>query len=154
RERGKPSERTAVREVLPPKVSITAPAGSGRRLARAEMEVKAAAESVGEHPVTALRLLVDGRPYQGQAGLKQVPSPRLGKVEASWAVELSPGKHRLSVQADSAVSQGTSDEVEVVYVAESRPPVELPALYVLAIGVSAYPGDLKLNYAAHDAEAV
>jgi WD40 repeat protein len=154
RERGKPSARTAVREVLPPKVSITAPAGSGRRLTRAEMEVKAAAESVGEHPVTALRLLVDGRPYQGQAGLKQVSSPRLGKVEESWAVELSPGKHRLAVQADSAVSRAVSDEVEVVYVEEARPQVELPALYVLAIGVSAYPGDLRLNYAARDAEAV
>jgi WD40 repeat protein len=154
RERGKPSQRTEVREVLPPKVAITAPSGSGLRLDRAEVEVKATAESVGEHPVTGLRLLVDGRPYQGQAGLKRVASPRLGKVEESWAVELSPGRHRLSVQADSAVSQAVSDEVEIVYVEESRPQVELPRLYVLAVGVSDYPGDLKLNYAARDAQAI
>jgi WD40 repeat protein len=152
--RGKASQRTEVREVLPPRVTITAPAGSGLRLDRAKVEVRAAAESVGEHPVTALRLLVDGRPYQGQAGLKRVASPQLGKVEESWAVELSPGRHRLAVQADSAVSQATSDEVEVVYVEESRREVELPRLYVLAIGVSDYPGDLKLNYAAKDAQAI
>lgn len=32
--------------------------------------------------------------------------------------------------------------------------VELPNLYVLAIGISAYPGNLKLDYAAKDAQAI
>ena len=154
RERGKTSQRTEVRAVLPPRVAITSPAGTGLRLDRATLEVRATAEGVGGHPVTALRLLLDGRPYQGQAGLRQIASPRPGKVEEVWAVELSPGKHRLAVQADSAVSQAVSDEVEVVYVEEARPEPELPGLYVLAVGVSAYPGDLKLHYAARDAEAI
>jgi WD40 repeat protein len=154
RERGKASERAEVGKVLPPRVAITAPEKSGLRLTKPELEVRARATSVGEHPVTALRLLLDGRPYQGQSGFKKVPELRLGAVEETWAVQLVPGRHRLSVQADSAVSQGTSEEVEVLYVEEARPEVELPRLYVLAIGVSDYPGDLKLNYAAKDAQAV
>jgi WD40 repeat protein len=153
RERGRASERTEVGKVLPPRVAITAPDKAGLKLSRQGLEVRARATSVGEHPVTALRLLVDGRPYQGQAA-KKVAVPRLGAVEEAWTVQLTPGRHRLAVQADSAVSQGTSDEVEVTYVEEARPDVELPRLYVLAVGVSDYPGDLKLNYAAKDAQAV
>src|SRR5207244_2776608 len=66
--RGKKSERTEVAKVLPPKVAITAPARSGVRVPRAEVRVRAVASSVGGHPVTALRLLLDGRPYKGLAG--------------------------------------------------------------------------------------
>ena len=70
----------------------------------------------------------------------------------AWTVDLEPGTHTLAVQADSAKSQGLSEPVEVIYAPEEA--VELPSLYVLAVGVSAYPGDLRLHYAAQDAEAV
>jgi WD40 repeat protein len=153
-ERGRASERTEVGKVLPPRVAITAPDKAGLKLSTPGLEVRARATSVGEYPVTALRLLVDGRPYQGQAGVKRLAEPRRGAVEEAWAVQLTPGRHRLAAQADSAVSQGTSEEVEVAYVEESRPELDLPRLYVLAVGVSAYPGDLRLNYAAKDAQAV
>lgn len=150
----KTNGRTEVSKVLPPKVAITSPAKNGLRLTKAELEVQATATSVGNHPVTSLRLLLDGRPYQGQAGIKKMEEPTVGEARASWTVQLSPGKHRLVVQADSAVSQGLSEEVEVNYVGESDPEIELPGLYILAIGVSDYPGDLKLNYAAKDAQAI
>jgi WD40 repeat protein len=152
--RGKSGERTEVRKVLPPKVTITSPQRSGQRLPKAELQVEARAESVGDHPVLTLRLLLDGRTYEGEAAVQRIAAPKLGEVRKSWTVMLTPGKHRLAVQAKSAVSQGNSDEVEVIYAGEERPEVELPALYVLAVGISAYSGDLKLNYAAHDAEAV
>jgi WD40 repeat protein len=153
-ERGKSSSRTEVSRVLPPRVAITSPARSGQRVPKSDVEVRATAQSVGDHPVTALRLLLDGRPYEGQNGIKHVANPRLGEVSESWTVTLGPGRHRLAVQADSAVSKGESEGVEVIYIEEAQPDVELPSLYVLAVGVAAYPGDLKLNYAARDAQAI
>ena len=126
---------------------------SGTRITAPQLEVKAIAMSRGEHPVTALRLLLDGRPYRGQGGVAAVASPRPGEVRQSWTVALEPGEHTIVVQAESKVSQALSPPVAVTY--KSEEPVDVrPNLYVLAIGISAYPGDLRLNYAAHDAEAI
>jgi len=154
-ERGKNTERTEVARVLPPKVVITAPKQSGQPLATDTVQVKATATSAGQHPVTGFRLLLDGRPYQGQAAIKLIASPKLGEVTESWTVQLALGKHKLQVLADSAVSQGLSEVVEVIYQGEVEPEVERPTMYVLAVGIAAYPDNaLKLNYAANDAEAV
>ncbi len=148
------------------KVALTAPEKSGLLLTRPQLEVKATASSVGDHPVTALRLLVDGRPYQGEGGVRKIAEPKLGKVEDSWTVKLDPGKHTRAVQAESAASQAVSEAVEVFgegtrwlgKTSETLPDKtdasELPSLYVLSVGISAYKGDLKLNCAAKDAEAL
>jgi hypothetical protein len=144
--------RTGVDKVLPPQVAIRSPARS-TRLARGqvELEVEAVARSVGAEPVLGLRLLLDGRPYQGEAGARKVARPQVGLVKASWSVRVPAGRHSLMVQAESAVSKSLSAAVEVVSpVADPGP----PALYILAVGVSAYPGRLKLNYAAADAQAL
>ena len=62
-------------------------------------------------------------------------------------MELAPGKHLLAVQAESAVSTGTSPYVEVTNTGGGA----APNLYVLAVGIDAYPGNLALHYAAKDA---
>ncbi len=180
--RGRMTVKTDASQVLPPQVRIIAvgragdvnpprrdgssAAGSGEEKtlggltspARLEVgssiEVRATATSVGNHPVTALRLLLDGRPYQGLKGVQTIADSKPGEVSRSWTVELEPGKHKLKVLADSAVSQGASEEVEVIYIGGDADPVRLPNLYVVAIGITEYPGDLKLNYAAKDAEAL
>jgi WD40 repeat protein len=138
-------------QVLPPTVAITTPT-TGARADRETVEVKARARSSGKHPVTALRLLLNGRPYLGTKGLRPVERPKLGEVEGAWTVALPPGKHVLAVQAESAVSKGLSAPVEVVREGDGKQ--GLPSLYVVAVGVSAYPGKLRLNYAASDAEAI
>src|SRR5262249_55721297 len=102
------------------------------------------------HPVKALRLIVDGRPYLGERGIRTIDAPRLGQVEATWSVELPPGKHTLRVQAESAVSKGVSGPLDVVRTGKP----ELPSLYIFAAGISAYPGRMRLRYAASDAEAI
>jgi uncharacterized caspase-like protein len=115
--------------------------------------VRVIARSRGENPVTSLRLLLNSRPYHGQAGVRAIDEPKLGEVRSTWAdVELKPGLNTLVVQADSPVSQGLSDPIEVTY--EPQEQVQLPALYVLAVGITEYPGDLRLHYAAKDAEAI
>ncbi|MGA8348088.1 MAG: caspase family protein [Isosphaeraceae bacterium] len=142
-----------VKEVLPPLVAITSPDSNGARLDKPELEVRAVAKAQPGHPVTAFRLLLDGRPYLGEAGRKPVGKDRASakEVRESWTVRLEPGKHLLAVIAESAVSNGRSEEREVLY-EEQR--AERPRLFVLAVGVSKYPGPLRLNYAAADARSL
>ena len=106
-----------VKEVLPPLVVITSPDHSGVRLDDPELTVRATAVAQPGHPVTALRLLLDGRPYNGDQGRKEVPSDAAGgrQKHESWQVRLDPGRHRLAVVAESDVSNGQSDEIEVIY---------------------------------------
>jgi WD40 repeat protein len=158
RERNRPSEPVTVAEVLPPTITITTPDRSPLVVDKPELEVCASAKGTPRYPVTVLRLLLDGRPYEGQKGIKNLvrarPGESQGDIGESWHVTLTPGTHRLAVQAGSAVSKAVSDEVEVTFGKALAPAQELPALYVLAMGVSAYPDKLKLKYAAKDAAAL
>jgi Tol biopolymer transport system component len=153
-ERGKDEKLREVAEVLPPQVRIMSP-DKARTVRDASLEVRARATSTGAYPVTAMQLMLDGRPLSAGGGVFRAAPPKLGDVEASWSVALSPGKHRIAVRADSAVSSAHSEEIEVNYVVlDAAEQSRRPTLYVLAIGISDYPGDLKLNYAANDAGAV
>jgi WD40 repeat protein len=141
-----------VLSVLPPVVRVTSPSGLGNvQVGQRRFEVKAAARSVGQHPVTKLQLLVDGRPYGGSAGAKLIAKPPLGEVQLSWQIDVPPGVHLLSVLAENAVSRSVAPAVEVTVAGKSA---GLPNLYVLAVGIDDYPGDLKLRYAAGDADAI
>ncbi len=132
---------TGLGDVLPPAVTVTA----AQAAAADPVPVRAAASGSAKNPIVALRLLVDGRPFQGAAGVKRFD--KLQKAEAEWSVPLGPGAHTLAVLAESAVSKGMSRPVVVRRPGEEAP----PNLYVLAVGVSEYPGKMKLNYAASDA---
>jgi WD40 repeat protein len=151
RGRGRSTRRHEVAKVLPPVVAITTPT-PGSRLRTAQLQVKATAASPGGHPITRLRLLVNGRPHGGE----RRPAGRAGTASADWTVSLTPGRHRLTVQADSTVSQGLSDEVLVSYTGgEREPDTRLPDLYILAVGVTRYKDEkLRLNYATGDAQKI
>jgi Caspase domain len=133
---------------LPPKVAITIPANAKLALSTDTLEVHAVATSFGAYPVTALRLLLDGRPVP--KGLETFPNPRLGEARGSWTVALPPGRHRLIVQANSEVSNGLSEPVDVARTCGGAEPAR-GTLYVLAIGINDYPDKLKLDCAAPDA---
>src|SRR5262249_47813614 len=125
-----------IEQVLPPTVAITAPAGRGVISPdTTQVEGKTGARSAGKNPAAALRLLVDGRPYQGQAGVRTRAKPALGEVQETWTAELTPGKHTLNVLAESAVSKALSPPVEVDCAVKDK--AERPNLYILAAGVSA-----------------
>jgi WD40 repeat protein len=156
----------SVEQVLPPEVRITVPSEGPIEVSQPELRVTATAHSRSRYPVTGLRLLLDGRPYEGRKGVFVIASDQRPEpaqtVQHEWTVELAPGRHTLAVQAETAASKGLSSTIEVVYrvpqvatgdplrraAEESRP----PDLYVLAIGISEYPGSLRLKYAAKDAQ--
>jgi WD40 repeat protein len=151
----RPRARVDVARALPPRVRLVAPT-SGREVADGKLEVRAEAHSRGDYPVTAFHLLLDGRPYQGLKAVVRVATPKPGKAEAVWKVELEPGRHTLKVLADTALVRGVpSQEVTVRYVGGAAARVELPRLFVLAIGISRHKDrTLDLDYAAGDARAM
>ncbi len=147
--RGRQTEATEVADVLPPRVTLTAPGLKEPVVHEAMLEVSATAQGVGKHPVKSLQLLLDGRPYEGNKTLRVYDGVKPAEtVRATWPVQLTPGEHTLRVLARSAVSMGLSDDLEVAY----AQPVPRPTLYVLAAGIDAYKDrNLKLQCAVNDA---
>lgn len=161
---GKKATPIKVEEVLPPLAKILSPMVGQAIPADKPFKVRAVAQSAGNRPVTAMRLLVDGRPLGEVVRVAPVNAMNPGDFQQEWEIQLPPGRHQIAVQAESAVSKGVSPPIEINAAAERslvpmmEPSVEasvdLPSLYVLAIGISDYEGDLKLNYAARDAEVL
>jgi WD40 repeat protein len=134
----------SIADAIPPEVTLTDLAEDGVVIDKDKFVVKATAAA--KIPINSMRLLVDGRPFQGAAGVKRFAKPG-ENAEASWEVPLLPGPHTFAVIADTGLSKGMSRVARVVR--SGTPPK--PNLYVLAVGISAYPGDMKLHYAASDA---
>lgn len=147
------SQLIDVGKVLPPKAHILSPR-TGANFKTMQIDVQTVAQSSGAHPVTSLRLLLDGRPYGGDQNVRTIRVPRLGEVRESWLVELPPGVHQLAVLASSAVSQGKSEEVSVTYTPSGDKVDPQGTLYLLAIGINAYPGDNRLYCAVPDARSI
>ena len=155
--RGVHSQATEVAQILPPKAAITSPK-AGARLDKPALTVEATATGAAGNPVTSLRLMLDGRPYGGDDGLKKIPVAT-GEAHVSWHVDLPPGSHRLAVQATGNASIGLSDEVEVLFTPAGHDPdkdaVAAGSLYVLAVGINDYPKeDMRLQCAAPDARLI
>jgi WD40 repeat protein len=138
----------SVADVLPPEVTLEGYGETEVRVETDKVVVKGKATSP-KHPITAMRLLVDGRPFMGTAGVKKFPGDQK-EAEASWEVSLAPGNHTFAVIADTPVSKGMS-KIGLAF----RPgEVPKPDLYVLAMGVSDYANINKLRYCATDAEKI
>jgi hypothetical protein len=138
RERNEKSPVIRVADVLPAEVKITQPTATRVEQTESTFTIRAAAEPTNNQPLTAMQLLIDGRPV-GPA--RPVPAPPDGKsaarVEEEWNVELPPGTYSVAVKAEAAHSYALSDPVEVTRPAgegESR-----PRLFVLSVGAA--PGD-------------
>lgn len=154
KDRGKPTQHVEIGQVLPPTVTIVSPQQSVLEVKDAKVVVKAVAESAGPQPITSMQLMLDGRPYEGQRGIRALRPEEKSRAEKEWTVELTPGTHFLSVVALTPASKATSDLLEVSYRPAVAPPPSdtRPGLYVLAVGIDAYPGDLRLACAANDAK--
>ena len=150
---GRRSAQTEVAEILPPRVTITAPGTSKAQVQSKSLNVEAAARNVGANPVTGMRLLLDDRPVPD--GIKTFPSPVLGEVRARWTIEIPPGNHRLTVQASSAVSKGLSEPLDVVGAGDDSKATG--RLYLLVVGINDYlylGNRFKLDSAAPDARSI
>ena len=123
---------------------------------KGRLNVEAAATGAAGNPVASLRLMLDGRPYGGDDGLKKFHPAAPGNANAAWDVDVPPGSHRLAVQATGTASVGVSDELEVTFTPAGQKPDTVGAgnLYVLAVGINDYPGKLQLQCAVPDARLI
>jgi WD40 repeat protein len=148
---GKLVELGSVADVLPPEVTLDGFGDTEVKVEKDTLTIKATAKSA-KQPITSMRLLINGRPFQKAAGavaeVRKFAKPDQ-TAEATWEVPLDPGTHTVAVIADTGVSRGMSRLG--VAVRSGDPPK--PSLYLLAMGVSQYAAGVNpLNFCATDAE--
>src|SRR5260370_18884667 len=71
KERNQTSPQVKIEDVLPPQVEITSPK-HGAQLMKPEVIVEATAKGDARHPVREMKLLLDGRSYEGTRGVKNI----------------------------------------------------------------------------------
>lgn len=153
---GSESRLVDIRHSLPPKVTLKTEVLNADEGA---IQIDASAVPVAGDSIRSLRLLVDGRPgpeTHDRDALAPSPAPENvggdSGSRVSWKVVLLPGKHQISVKAESDKSIGVSDP-ESVEISPLRALV--PRLFVLSIGVSANQRpDLRRPLAAADSQAI
>jgi WD40 repeat protein len=107
-----------------------------------------------EQPIKSLRLLVDGRPLPDRQAYETLPAGQeKASHEATWTIELPPGRHKLAVLARSKDdTPSASNTVEVVSPAAEK---DRPVVRLVAVGVSRYARVKPDLEAAHrDAEQI
>jgi hypothetical protein len=144
-ETGRKPPMASVREKLPPVVTIVSPA-DGAEVTDPSVNIRYSVRS--QEPVTALKVLVDGRPVAEEGAGKPV------KESGEITVMILQRDCDISVIAQNRLSTSEPATIHLRWkgaVAGGQFEIK-PKLYVLAVGVSAYQdADLRLDLAAKDA---
>lgn len=148
-ERGRATRPLVVAGSLPPSVSIRA---SRDATTSATWRVEVAAKRQGSEPVGRLRLLVDGRPAaERMIDLGGAAGDSPAETHETFRTELSHGSHRVAAVAETPLSYGLSEPIDLQVAGPATP----RRLFVLSIGVSTYNEPAaRLKYAASDARRV
>lgn len=144
-EEGRKFTEPRVRESLPPVVEILAPA-DGAAVDAPQVRLRYALRS--PDPITALKVLVDGRPAGGAGA--EAPFSETGEL----TIAIPPRDCEVSLIAQNRNAAGEPATVRLRWKgAAAAAAFEIrPKLYVLAVGVSAYQDEsLRLDLAAKDA---
>jgi WD40 repeat protein len=153
---GSRSAMPVLARLLPPVVTIISPAQDSA-VRSANVSVRIAIRSPSGEPVTAIHTYVDGRPVPGSRGLEVVGSaPLLGSGEqiVDVPLQIPPRDCIVAISAETRLSIAEPVPVRLHWVAPS-PPVQMPQLYVLAVGVGSYANAaFKLDLPAKDAKDV
>jgi WD40 repeat protein len=131
RERNEQSQIVRVAEVLPAEVRILEPDQPMIEPAEPKLAIRATAEPVSGHPITSMRLIVNGRPYGPPRNMNAANSTA-SKIEQSWDVDLPPGKTTIAVKAESAKSYALSPTIEATRPMDSG--AQRPRLFILSAG--------------------
>jgi WD40 repeat protein len=151
---GRTGDPTDVSRVLPPTVEIASPTEARLDVSQPRVEIRAVATPRRDEPIVGMRLLLDGRPYQGRQGQRNIVRDRAGAgpVRQSWTVELTPGVHQIAVKAETVNSSAVSRPLTVGFAPDQ---VELPSLYVLVVGLSEHEdARQRLRFGAKDAKTL
>ncbi len=150
-------EQSSVAQVLPPKVQWIQP---GMRVIESqEASIQIKAEVFSDRPLTAVKVLVNGRNRAaGERGLdlggeRSASEEQLdGHVDRE--VPLNPGRNTISIFASHADAGATSEEYIVLHKMEEAEQAQAD-LYMVSIGISQYGQErLNLEFADDDARAM
>ena len=140
----------SVAELLPPVITILSPPGE-TTVSDPQVTIGYALRAPSGEPVTAIRVLADGRPWRrfDQKPIRVEGDEYVGSIQVTIPrrdVEIS-----LIAENDQAVSDPST--VSFNWVGQrSEQLAHMPKLYVLAVGISEYANPrLKLSFAATDA---
>jgi len=142
-------EVKAVDNLLPPVVSIIGPA-DGATVDSSSITFRYTLRTPVDAPVTALRVMIDGRPISTGRGLTIVPKDR---GVQTITVTIPERDCEISIIAENRHASSVSATVRLSWAGKTRGEFTIqPKLYLLAVGVSAYKDkELTLKYAAKDA---
>ena len=146
--RGRTTTSTPLISALPPVVELVSPA-NGDSFNQTQLTVRYRLRSPADQPVTAVKILLDGRPLPTARGL--------GRQEADiqqQTVELPPRDLELAIIAENANGASEAARLKLHWAGQTAADTFTfkPKLYVLAVGTSAYQNpELKLRYPAKDA---
>ncbi len=146
-ESGRTRREVAVKKMLPPVVTILSPA-DGSTFSRPEARVSYSLRSPSGEPVTAIRVLVDGRPVSAQRGIAVKAE---GEPARTIQVTVPERDAEVSLIAENRYAASVPSTIRLRWRGKEEFVVK-PKLYVLAIGVSDYEDrSLALGFAAKDA---
>ena len=144
---GRTRQVTSIVALLPPVVTIVAPSDQSS-LDGSELDVTFSVRSPSDQPVTGVRLLVNGRPVPFRE-----KEPAAGGLSRTLTLQLPVGESEISVIAENRYAASVPATVRVSRDAGAGEQIFMqPRLFILAVGVGAYPDkELILKYAAKDA---
>jgi WD40 repeat protein len=134
RERNEFTKVIRVADALPADVTIQQPAAARFEQMESQLMVRAAAQPTNNQPVSAMQLVINGRPLgAARPAARPADGKAPGKVEEEWTIDLPAGRYDVGVKAETANSYSLSPSVEVTRPIREGDP--LPRLFVLSVGV-------------------
>lgn len=148
-ESGKKRVETQIKDILPPVITILSPQDGSNIFSR-EITVRYSLRNPSGEPVTAIKVLIDGRPVSQQRGLMIKPK---GEDTGELKINVPERDFELSLIAENKYSASVPSTVRLFWAGKKEEFVVKPKLYILAIGVSKYKDEsLRLQFAHKDAE--
>ena len=154
-EAGRRQQQADVSRILPPVIEIISPS-DGAEISNANVKVRYKVRTPSGEPVTAIKVLVDGRPVASERGLGLQADGQEGVIRER-GITLGENNSEVSVIAENKYTTSVPATVHVrvrgLSVANANEFVIKPKLYILAIGISQYANPAyKLGYPAKDAQ--
>ncbi|MCS7215888.1 MAG: caspase family protein [Thermodesulfovibrio sp.] len=151
-ESGRKRTEASIKDILPPVITILSPS-DGERLTKNEITVRYSIRNPSGEPVTAIKVLIDGRPVSKQRGVVIVEKGSNGSRVQEFKLSVPERDFELSLIAENRYTSSVPSTVRLYWAGKKEEYIVKPKLYILAIGVSRYNDEsMRLQFAHKDAE--
>ena len=147
--RKKAPTASTIQQMLPPAITILSPEDNAV-VSTGTVKVRYRVRTPSGEKVTGIKVLLDGRPLEGQRGVQRIKPGEIAEI----TVPVPPRDVTLSIIAENRFSASDPAKVRLKWKGTEKFILK-PKLYVLAMGSSAYKDkNLRLGYPAKDARDV